>query len=76
MSTPEVPGLRPLFWTLATTLVAGEVLAFWVVCSHQMDRAEARRLEVRVSQVAFSDCLEYVQGSTIASCARQVTRRR
>ena len=38
--------------------------------------AEARRLEVRVSQVAFSDCLEYVQGSTIASCARQVTRRR
>ncbi len=70
------PGSRPLFWTTALTLIAAESLAFWLVCSHQVDRAEARRLASQVTQVAFSDCLAYVQGSTIASCNRQVGRRR
>lgn len=75
MTTRINRGLRPLFWTTAATLIAAEGLAFWVVCSHQMDRAAARRLEVQVTQVAFNDCLAYVPKSTIASCRRQVTAR-
>ena len=75
MSTRAVRGLRPLFWTTATTLIVAEGLAFWVLCSHQVDRAAARRLELQVTQVAFNDCLAYVPKSTIASCRRQVSAR-
>ncbi len=67
---------RPLFWTIGLTLVAGEVLAFWIVCSHQVQLAQARRTATQVTRMALNDCLEYVQGSTIASCQRHVGGRR
>ena len=65
-------GSRPLFWTLGASLIAAEGLAFWLVCDHQMDRAQARRTQTQAVQLAFGDCLEYVGGSTIASCSRWI----
>ncbi len=66
------PVSRPLFWTLGLSLVAVEGLAFWLVCDHQVDRAQARRVQSQAEQLAFGDCLAYVDGSTIASCSRGI----
>ncbi len=50
-------------------LAVGLLFAFWLVCSHQMRKAETRRDEAVVQQMALSDCLQYIPGSTIASCS-------
>jgi hypothetical protein len=59
-------------WVLLALAVGVQLAAFWLVCSHQVRKAEARRNEVMVQQMALSDCLQYVPGSTIASCASQM----
>jgi hypothetical protein len=58
-----------MFWVLLGALVAGQLAAFYLLCSHQVRRAEARENEVVVQQMALSDCLQYIPGSTIASCS-------
>ena len=59
-----------LFWTIVLGVVAAQLMAFWLLCSHQVRKAEARRNEAVVQQMALSDCLQYIPGSTIASCTR------
>lgn len=49
-------------------LAAGELLAFWLVCSQQVRVAEVRHEEAAVQQMARADCLQFIPGSTIASC--------
>ena len=58
-----------LFWVVLGALAAGQLFAFWLLCSHQVRRAEARQNEWTVQQMALSDCLQYIPGSTIASCS-------
>ena len=67
---------RPLFWAVSLGVLAAEVLSLYLLCAHQVHRAEARRLVTQVEGQAFSDCLVYVNGSTIASCARHRVVRR
>ena len=55
-------------WMLLGGLAATQLFAFWLVCSHQVRKAEARHNEVMIQQMALSDCLQYIPGSTIASC--------
>ena len=57
-----------MFWLVFGALMAGQLFAFWLLCSHQVRKAEARQNEVVVQQMALSDCLQYIPGSTIASC--------
>lgn len=62
-------------WVLLAAIAAAQLFAFWLLCSHQVRKAEARRNETVVQQMALSDCLQYIPGSTIASCnARGDTR--
>lgn len=61
-----------LFWLVLGALVAGQLFAFWLLCSHQVRKAEARSNEVLVHQMALADCLQYVPGSTIASCSARI----
>ena len=58
-----------MFWVVLGALVAGQLFAFWLLCSHQVRKAEARHNERTVNQMALSDCLQYIPGSTIASCS-------
>jgi hypothetical protein len=58
-----------MFWVILGALAAVQLFAFWLLCSHQVRKAEARRSEALVQQMALSDCLQYIPGSTIASCA-------
>jgi hypothetical protein len=57
-----------MFWVILGALAAGQLFAFWLLCSHQVRKAEARQNEAVVQQMALSDCLQYIPGSTIASC--------
>lgn len=66
---PEPSRSRWLLVLLAG-LALGQLFAFWLLCSHQVRKAEARENEAVVQQMALSDCLQYIPGSTIASCAR------
>ena len=56
------------WWMLLAGIAAGQLFAFWLLCSHQMRKAEARHNEAVIQQMALSDCLQYIPGSTIASC--------
>jgi hypothetical protein len=58
-----------MFWVILGALAAVQLFAFWLLCSHQVRKAEARQSEALVQQMALSDCLQYIPGSTIASCA-------
>ena len=58
-----------LLWVALGALAAGQLFAFWLVCSQQVRKAEARHDEAVVQQMALSDCLQYIPASTIASCS-------
>lgn len=58
-----------LLWVALGVLAAAQLFAFWLVCSQQVRKAEARRDEAVVQQMALSDCLQYIPASTIASCS-------
>jgi hypothetical protein len=57
------------FWIILGAVAAGQLFAFWLLCSHQVRKAEARHNEAVMQQMALSDCLQYIPGSTIASCS-------
>jgi hypothetical protein len=61
-----------MFWVVLGALAAGQLFAFWLLCSHQVRRAEARQNELTVQQMALADCLQYIPRSTIASCANRI----
>ena len=58
-----------MWWVVLGAVVVGQLFAFWLLCSHQVRKAEARQNEAVVQQMALSDCLQYIPGSTIASCS-------
>lgn len=62
---------RVLWFTLGVLAIA-QLFAFWLLCSHQVRKAEARHTQVMVQQMAVADCLQYVPGSTIASCSQRI----
>lgn len=59
-----------MLWLALGVLVVAQLFAFWLLCSHQVRKAEARQNEAVVHQMALADCLQYIPGSTIASCSR------
>lgn len=61
-----------MFWLVLGGLALSQLLAFGLLCSHQVRKAEARNTEMVVQQMALSDCLQYIPGSTIASCSNQL----
>ena len=64
-----------MFWVLLGALVAGQLFALWLLCSHQVRKAEARSNRLTVDQMALSDCLQYIPGSTIASRSQRLDPR-
>ena len=57
-------------WMLLAGVAMAQLFSFWLLCSHQVRKAEARQNETVVQQMALADCLQYIPGSTIASCSR------
>src|SRR5512140_2366052 len=63
---------RNLFPALALALVAGLLAAFWMLCSDQVRKAEARDAAARGQRIAVGDCLRDVPGATLSSCAARI----
>ena len=42
-------------WALLGFLVVGQIVAFWMLCSQQVQKAEAREAEVRMARMALRD---------------------
>ena len=60
---------EPLFWLVLSGVLATQLLAFYLLCTHQVRKAENRRAAVEVQRMAHSDCLQYLAQSTIGSCS-------
>jgi hypothetical protein len=58
-----------VFWLVLSGLVVTQLVAFYLLCSHQVRKAENRRAAVEVQQMAHNDCLQYLAQSTIGSCS-------
>jgi hypothetical protein len=61
-----------LLWPVLVTIVAAQLLAFWMLCSHQVRKAEVRDATVQVQRVAVADCLRYIPRATLNSCVSRV----
>ncbi len=61
-----------MFWLVLGGIAVAQLIAFGLLCSHQVRKAEARTTEMVVQQMALSDCLQYIPGSTIASCSNHL----
>jgi hypothetical protein len=60
-----------LLWLGFGAVAVAQLVALGMLCSHQVRQAQARDTYHVVQQMAVSDCLQYVLGSTIASCSRR-----
>ena len=54
-----------VLWAALSLLVVAQVVAFWMLCSHQVRLAEAREATLKVQRVAMADCL---RGVSAGSC--------
>jgi hypothetical protein len=59
-------------WIALGALALAQLVAFWLLCSQQVRKAESRSAEVQMAQTALADCLQYIPGATIASCAARL----
>ena len=57
-----------MFWPVLAGVIVVQLLALWLLCSHQVRLAEARDTENQVLRMALTDCLQYIPGATIATC--------
>jgi hypothetical protein len=72
VAAPEMPSRSQWLWVLLASVAMGQLFAFWLLCSHQVRKAEARQNESVIHQMALADCLQYIPGSTIASCTSRM----
>jgi hypothetical protein len=70
-SSADVPS-RSVFWAVVSTLALVQLVAFWMLCSHQVRKAEVRDATLQVQRVAISDCLRYIPHATLHGCAARV----
>lgn len=61
-----------LFWGVLAVLVCGQLVAFWMLCSQQVRKAQMRDLSSQVQRVAIADCLQYIPRATLNSCVSRV----
>jgi hypothetical protein len=64
--------LRRMFWAVVSALALVQLAAFWLLCSHQVRKAEVRDATAQVQRVAISDCLQYIPHATLHGCAARV----
>lgn len=64
-----------LVWAGVAVLALLQVVAFYRLCASQVERAHTRAAAATQQSNALSDCLDYLNRSTISSCARQAAHR-
>ncbi|GEM_PF-7038373 len=61
-----------LIWWIASFMALSQLAAFWMLCSHQVYKAEVRDASAKAEQVAVANCLLDTPGATLGSCAASV----
>jgi hypothetical protein len=61
-----------VFWLIASAMILGQLVTFSLLCSHQVRKAEVRDASAKVERMAVADCLRYIPGATVSSCAARV----
>lgn len=69
-NTETSPG--KLFWSVIIALMLGQIVAFWMLCTHQVRKAEVRDATLQVERMAMADCLRYIPKATLNSCASRI----
>jgi hypothetical protein len=64
---------NPGFWWATGALTVTLLATFWLVCTHQVEQAQARNAEHQMAQTALADCLQYIPGATIATCTQRIS---
>jgi hypothetical protein len=59
-------------WSVLMALIGLQLVAFWLLCSHQVRKAEVRTATLQVQRVAVADCLRYIPRATLTSCVNRV----
>jgi hypothetical protein len=67
--SPDALSRQKLLRNVLVALALAQLLAFYLLCSHQVRKQHARQTAAEVERMAQSDCLRYLPNSTIASCA-------
>ncbi|MES2635398.1 MAG: hypothetical protein V4669_20695 [Pseudomonadota bacterium] len=57
-----------LMWIALGALVVAQIVAFWMLCSSQVMKAQERHESIQAQRTGLADCLQYMPGSTIMSC--------
>jgi hypothetical protein len=60
------------FWMAVAALVFGQLVAFWMLCSWQVRKAEIRNAGLQLERTALADCLRQAAGATRSSCAARL----
>ena len=63
-------------WALLGFLVVGQVVALWMLCSQQVQKAESREAELRVARIAMRDDCAPVNGHATCLPAAAAARAR
>lgn len=62
-----------LIWAGVIVLALIQMVAFYRLCASQVIRAQTRETIAVEQRNALTDCLDYLERSTISSCARQAS---
>lgn len=60
-----------LLWAMVGLLVMVQMVALYMLCDSQMDKARQRQAALHLQQVAINDCLQYSPDTTIGACIRR-----
>ena len=69
--TADTPRDR-ILWGVILTLLVAQVIAFWMLCNHQVKKAQARDATLQVERTALADCMQYIPKATASGCASRV----
>jgi hypothetical protein len=64
------------FWGIILTLMVAQLVAFWMVCSHQVRKAEVRDVGLQVQRLAVLDCMRDSLKATLNSCTNRAAPQR
>jgi hypothetical protein len=61
-----------LLWAIVALVVGAQLAALWLLCSHQVRRAQVREATVQVQRSALADCMQYIPRATLHGCNARV----
>ena len=66
---------KKLFWAVLAVVVVFQLVALYMVCAQQMQKAQVREAMWSAQSGALVDCLDYMPKSTVRGCRSHVAGR-